>query len=267
MAERPSRIHPSAVIADEAEIAGDVEIGPFVVIEGRVRIGPGCVLRPSVHLVGPLTLGRDNHVFTGAVLGERPQHLKYNGEPTGLEIGAGNTFREGVTVHRAVVAGAATRIGDDNFFMANSHVGHDTVVGNRCILANGALIGGHCHLEDGVFMSGNSAVHQFCRIGRLAMLGGCSATTRDVPPFVIQQDYDSVAGVNVVAMRRAGFTNEEITAVRQAFRVLFHEELPFGVALERIEREYGQFPAVAELAAFVRGSKRGINHMRGRLAA
>lgn len=267
MAHRPSRIHPSAVLSDEAEIADDVEIGPFVVIEGRVRIGPGCVLRPSVHLVGPLTMGRDNKVFTGAVLGERPQHLKYNDEPTGVEIGTGNTFREGVTVHRATVAGGTTQVGDHNFFMANSHVGHDSVIGNHCILTNGALVGGHVRLDDRVLLSGNSAVHQFCHVGRLAMLAGMSVTTKDVPPFVTQQYIDNVVSVNVVGMRRAGFTNDEITAVRQAFRILFHEELPFGVALDRIEPAYGHYPAVAEMIAFVRTSKRGISPMRGRLAA
>lgn len=267
MANRPARFHPSAVISEEADIAADVEIGPYVVIEGCVRIGPGCVLRPSACLVGPLTMGRDNHVFSGAVLGERPQHLKYNNEPTGVEIGAGNTFREGVTVHRGTAASGTTRIGDHNFFMANSHVGHDSVIGNNCILTNGALVGGHVRLNDGVLLSGNSAVHQFCQVGRLAMLSGCTITTRDVPPFVIQQGVDNVVSVNVVGMRRAGFTNEEITAVRQAFRILFHEELPFGVALDRIEPQYGHYPAVAEMIAFVRGSKRGISPMRGRLAA
>ncbi len=267
MANRSCRIHPSAVISPEAEIAEDVVIGPFVVIEGDVRIGPGCVLRPTAHLVGPLTLGAGNQLYAGVVLGERPQSLKYGDEPTTLEIGNENIFREHVTVHRGTEASGTTRIGHRNFFMANSHVGHDSIVGNQCILANGALVGGHVELDDGVFLSGNSAVHQFCRVGRLAMLGGCSATTKDIPPFVTQQYIDNVVGVNVVGMRRAGFSNDEITAVRQAFRMIFHQGTPTTAALAQVEPKLGHYPAVAEMIAFIRASKRGINPMRGRLAA
>src|SRR5262249_7373503 len=162
-----ARIHPTAVIPPEAELADDVEIGPFVVIEGAVRVGTGCRIRPHAHLIGPLTMGCDNLVFSGVVLGEQPQHLRYAGERTGLEIGDGNIFREHVTVHRGTTHSWTTRIGNHNFFMAHSHVAHDCVIGNQCLLANGALLGGHCVLEDGVFLSGNCAVHQFVRLGRL----------------------------------------------------------------------------------------------------
>src|SRR5262249_29912929 len=188
-----ARIHPTAAISPEAELAEDVVVGPFVVIEGRVRIGSGCVLRPYAHLVGPMTIGLNNQVFSGAVLGERPQHMKYTGEATWVEIGDGNTFREHVTVHRGTTAAWATRIGNGNFFMAGSHVAHDCVIGNHCILVNGALLGGHCVLEDSVCLSGNTAVHQHVRVGRLALLRGLSATTKDVPPFVIQEAVNSVA--------------------------------------------------------------------------
>ena len=217
------RIHPTSVISPDAELAEDVEIGPFVVIEGKVRIGPECVLRPGVHLFGPLSLGRHNLLYSGVVLGERPQHTKYNDEPTGLEIGDHNIFREHVTVHRATTFSWTTRIGSHNFFMANSHVAHDCTVGNHCILANGALVGGHCELHDGAYLSGNCAVHQFVRVGRLGMLSGCSGTTKDIPPFIIQQNIDSVVGVNVVGMRRAGIDHDQINAVRKAFRILFRE--------------------------------------------
>ncbi len=177
-----ARIHPTAVVAPEAELAAGVDIGPFVVIEGRVRIGPDCVIRPYAHLCGPLTMGCANVVFSGCVLGERPQHLRYNDEPTAVEIGDHNTFREHVTVHRGTTHTWATRIGNHNFFMAHCHVAHDCRIGHHCILANGALVGGHCTLEDNVYLSGNCAVHQFVRIGRLALLSGCSATTKDIPP-------------------------------------------------------------------------------------
>ena len=259
-----ARIHPTAVIASEVELGEGVEVGPHVVIEGRVRVGPNCVLRPGVHLFGPLTLGSGNLLYSGVVLGERPQHSKYNGEATGLEIGDGNIFREHVTVHRATTSSWTTRIGSHNFFMANSHVAHDCQVGNRCILANGALVGGHCTLGDNVYLSGNCAVHQFVRIGRLALLSGCSATTKDIPPFLIQQDIDTVVGVNVVGMRRAGLTAVQINAVRQAFRLLFRERLVLPAALARIEQELNGIDVAEELVAFIRHGHRGINPMRDR---
>jgi len=259
---RSARIHPSAVIASEAELSDDVVIGPYVVIEGRVRIGPGCVIRPHAHLVGPLVMGRDNTVFTGVVLGEQPQHLKYNGEPTSLEIGDGNIFREYVTVHRGTVQAMATRIGSNNFFMANSHVAHDCQIGNRCILANGALLAGHCTLEDSVFLSGNSAVHQFMRVGRLAFLGGNSTTTKDMPPFMIQQGFNVVSGVNVVGMRRSGMTGVQIDAVRRAFHIIFREGSLLSHSLSQVEQELGNSDVAAELVTFIRQSTRGINLMR-----
>jgi UDP-N-acetylglucosamine acyltransferase len=252
-----ARVHPTAVISPEAELAEGVEVGPHVVIEGRVRVGPGCVLRPGVHLFGPLTLGQGNLLYSGVVLGERPQHTKYNGEPTGLEVGDFNIFREHVTVHRATTHSWTTRVGSHNFFMANSHVAHDCAVGSHCILANGALVGGHCELHDGAYLSGNCAIHQFVRVGRLAMLSGCSATTKDIPPFIIQQNIDSVVGVNVVGMRRAGIDHAQINAVRQAFRVLFREGRVLPQALLALERDHAGVPAVREMVTFLRQARRG----------
>ena len=259
----PPRVHPTAVIAPEAELADDVQVGPFVVIEGRVRIGPGCVLRPHAHLVGPLTMGRGNQVFSGAVLGERPQHLKYQDEPTSLEIGDDNIFREHVTVHRGTSQSWTTRIGNENFFMAGAYIAHDCQVGNRCIFANGALVGGHCLIEDSVYLSGNCAVHQFVRLGRLSLLSGVSASTKDIPPFIIQQRIDTVVGVNVVGMRRCGMSHADIDAVRHAYRIVFRQGQVFPAALAKVEQELGHIPPVAELVAFIRQSKRGINLARG----
>jgi UDP-N-acetylglucosamine acyltransferase len=263
------RIHPTAIVSAEAELADDVQVGPFCVIEGKVRIGPGCVLRPQVYLRGPLTMGKNNTIYTGAVLGERPQHTKYNDEPTSVEIGDDNIFREYVTVHKGTSHSWVTRIGSGNFFMANSHIAHDCQVGNRCILANGALLAGHCVLEDQCYISGNSAVHQFVRIGRLALLSGTSCTTKDMPPFVMQQGINCIVGINVVGMRRAGISNAEIQAVHQAFHILFRSGLMTSVALEQIDRSLSGSPAVAELAAFIRRPGRGISTMRakGREAA
>jgi UDP-N-acetylglucosamine acyltransferase len=253
-----ARIHPSAVIAPEAELAGDVEVGPFVVIEGAVRVGPGCVLRPGAHLIGPLTMGCHNTVYSHAVLGEQPQHVKYRGEATRLEVGDHNVIREHVTIHRGTTASWVTRLGSHNFLMAGSHIGHDSRVGDHCIFANGALVGGHCTLENNVYLSGNSAVHQFVRIGRLALLSGLSGTTKDVPPFVIQHRINAVVGVNVVGMRRAGIPAAHIEAVRQAFHILYREDQLLNQALGRIERELGQVAEVAEMIAFIRQSGRGI---------
>jgi UDP-N-acetylglucosamine acyltransferase len=254
-----ARIHPTALIAPEADLGEGVEVGPYVVIEGEVRLGAGCVLRPGVHLIGPLTMGCHNTVFSGAVLGEKPQHLKYAGEKTDLVIGDHNIIREHVTIHRGTSHSGETRLGSHNFLMANSHIAHDCKVGNHCILANGALVGGHCTLEDGVYLSGNSAVHQFMRIGRLALLSGVSATTKDIPPFIIQQRINCVAGVNVVGMRRAGIPTAHIDAVRRAFHLLYRSQMVLSASLAEIERDLGQIAEVAELIAFIRSSARGIN--------
>jgi UDP-N-acetylglucosamine acyltransferase len=253
-----ARIHPTAIISPEAELADDVQVGPFVVIEGKVRLGPGCVLRPQVHLIGPLTMGRNNLVCTGVVIGERPQHLKYNNEPTGTEIGDENTFREHVTVHRGTTQSWTTRIGSRNFFMAHSHVAHDCHLGNACILANGALLGGHCTLGDNVYLAGNSAVHQFVRIGRLALLSGTSATTVDMPPFIMQQNVNEVVGVNVVGMRRAGIPTADINVIRKAFHIIYREGNVIPQALAKLEEQFHSHPLVTELVAFIRASKRGI---------
>jgi UDP-N-acetylglucosamine acyltransferase len=251
-------IHPTAVLAPEADIGEDVQIGPHVVIEGEVRIGPGCVLRPGVHLVGPLIMGCHNTVFSGAVLGERPQHMRYADEPTRLVIGDHNVIREHVTIHRGTAHSGETRVGSHNFLMAHCHIGHDCVVGNHCILANSALVAGHCLLEDHAYLSGNCAIHQFCRVGRLALLGGVSAATKDIPPFIVQQRINCVVGVNVIGMRRAGIPHASIDAVRRAFHLLYRSHMVIPAALGHMEREMGHVPEIGEMITFIRASTRGI---------
>jgi UDP-N-acetylglucosamine acyltransferase len=254
-----ARVHPTAIIDPRADVGDDVHVGPFVVIEGPVRVGAGCTIKAGVHLIGPLTLGEHNEIYTGAVLGEQPQHLKYAGEPTRLEIGDHNIFREHVTVHRATTQSWVTRIGNHNFLMANSHVAHDCQIGNHCIIANGALVAGHCVLEDGVCLSGNVAVHQFVRIGRLALMSGLSATGMDVPPFMIHQRINTVCGVNVIGMRRGGISNGSIEAIRKAFHLIYRSDLLLSHSLARLEQDFGHVPEVVELVAFIRASKRGIS--------
>jgi UDP-N-acetylglucosamine acyltransferase len=262
-----ARIHPSAVIDPQADLGEEVVVGPHAVIEGPVRLGPGCLIRPGAYLIGPLTMGRNNDVFSGTVIGEQPQHLRYGGETTRVEIGDHNVFREHVTVHRGTTQSWVTRIGNHNLLMANSHIAHDCTLGNGCILANGALIGGHCTIEDGVYLSGNCAVHQFVRIGRLALLSGVSATSKDMPPFIIQQRINCVVGVNVVGMRRAGVPPAHIEAIRRAFHLLYRTDALIQHALARIEEELGTVPEVAEFVAFIRASSRGINLTIDREAA
>lgn len=257
------RIHPTAIVSEESLLADDVTIGPYTILEGLVTIGPGTVIGPHAHLIGPLTLGRDNRVHTGCVLGDAPQHLGYRGEQTHTRIGDRNTFREYVTVHRGMPSETkpgtgSTVIGNDNLFMVGSHIAHDCRVGNHCVFANAAVIGGHAEIADRALLSGNSAVHQFCRVGRLALLSGTSAVSQDLPPFWIVQAVNIVHGVNVVGMRRAGISTKEIQAVRRAFRLLNKSGLTITDALTQIDADFGALPAIRELVDFIRASKRGI---------
>ncbi len=257
------QIHPTAVIGPDADLAPDVVVGPYVIIDGPVTVGPGCVLEAHACLCGPISMGRDNVVGHGAVLGKSPQSRVYQGEPTRLIIGDGNTFREYVTVHRGTVEGGGeTRIGHRNLLMVNSHVGHDAIVGDGCTIVNNALIAGHATLGDGCILSGHSAVQQRVRIGRLAMLGGMGGTSKDIPPFVLQQGYNCVTGLNVVGLRRAGLTHAAINGLKQAFRILYKEGRSLAESLERIEADFGHLAEVAEFTGFIRGSKLGINPSR-----
>jgi UDP-N-acetylglucosamine acyltransferase len=263
MSIHPSaRIHPTAIVSPQAEIGPDVRVEAFAIVEGQVTIGQGCILRPRSHLIGPLTLGVNNQVYSNAVLGERPQHFQYRDEPTGVAIGDNNVFRENVTIHRGTTQSMITRVGSGNYLMAGSHIGHDCQVGNNCIFANGAVLGGHCVLGNNVYLSAYSGVHQFCRLGRLCFLGGLSSTTKDIPPFIMQQHRNCVVGVNVVGMRRAGMTARQINAIRRVFRITYMQDLSLPNAMARAERELGDVDAVQEYLQFVRESKRGINGRR-----
>lgn len=256
-------IHPTAVISPEVELAADVLVGPYAILEGPVSIGAGSVIESHACLTGPLVMGRDNLVGHGAVLGKSPQSRTYRGEPTRLEIGDNNTFREYVTVHRGTLdGGGVTLIGDDNLLMINAHVGHDVQIGDHCTLVNCALMAGHSRLGDGCILSGHTAIQQRVRVGRLAMLGGMGASSKDIPPFVLQQGYNCVTGLNVIGLRRAGFSPQTIDALRQSFRILYKEGRAQSAALERIEADFGAFPEVLEFTRFIRESALGINPAR-----
>ena len=256
-------VHPSAVIGPDVDLADDVQVGAFAVLEGPIQVGPGCVIEPHASLSGPLVMGRDNFVGHGAVLGKAPQSRAYVGEETSVEIGDGNTFREYVTVHRGTVeGGGVTRIGDRNLLMCGSHVGHDCRVGDGCTLVNGALVAGHVQLDDQCILSGHAVVQQRVRIGRLAMLGGLGSTTKDMPPFILQQGYNCVSGLNLVGLRRAGLGTDAITSLREAFRILYKEGRAQSSALDRAEADLGHVAEVRELIAFIRASRLGINPAR-----
>jgi UDP-N-acetylglucosamine acyltransferase len=259
-AQHLSQVHATAVVSSEANISPGVRIGPYAVVEGPVAIGPDCEIGPHVHLVGPLVLGQGNRIGTGTVIGTEPQHLGYKGEPTRTEIGEFNTFREHVTIHRGshVAGHGTTRIGSHNYFMAHSHVAHDCKVANHCILANGAVIGGHCEIHDRVFLSGNTAIHQFVRMGRLSLMMGLAGVGKDVVPFITVKNRITVAGVNVLGMRRAGISSADITTVRKACHILYRSDLLLKDAVRRLEDELGSHPLVAEMLQFIRESKRGI---------
>lgn len=251
-------IHPTAVIDAKAEIDGAVEIGPYVVIEGRVKIGRGTRVMAHAYLTGWTEIGEENEIHPGAVLGDAPQDRAYRGEETYLRIGNRNIIREHVQIHRGTIAGSETRIGNDNFLMATAHVGHNCQVGDNVILANGALLGGYVEVGDNVFISGNCVVHQFVRIGAHSLMRGLSGTSRDVPPYAIIDWQHTVRGVNTVGLKRAGFDEKRIRAIREAFRVLFRRGRNLGLAMKELEQSSGANQDVLALLDFVKGSTRGV---------
>jgi len=252
-------IHPTAILNGTIRLGEGTTVGPFAILDGEITLGANCTIGPSVHLLGRIVAGDGNRFHSGCVIGDAPQHLGYKGEPTGVSIGTNNTFREFVTIHRGMPSGTGnTVIGDGNFIMASSHVAHDGIVGNGTIFANGAVIGGHATVGDGAFLSGNSAVHQFCRVGRLAFVSGTTAISQDLPPFWIAQELNTVHGINIVGMKRAGFASSEIQAVRKAFKMLTREARTISASLDIIEAELGTVPAVRETIDFIRTTKRGI---------
>lgn len=250
-------IHKTAIIDPAAEIDEGVEIGPYAIIEGKVKIAAGTRVMSHAYITSNTTIGPDNEIHPFAVLGNAPQDLSYRGEESYLTIGRGNIFREGCSVHRGSREGFATVIGDDNFFMGYSHIAHDCVVGNEVVIANGALLAGHVHVDDQVFISGNVVIHQFVEIGRLAMLSGLARVSKGVPPFMTVVERNSIIGLNVVGLKRAGFTPEERVKVKRAYKLLYHSGLNVKQAVEAIEREE-LGPGAQAIVDFIHRARRGI---------
>lgn len=252
------KIHPTAIVSPEARIASDVEIGPFSVVESGVVIESGCSLASRVTVKSGVYLGENNTVCEGVVLGGKPQHIHLSEECGGVKIGRNNIIRENSTVHCAMYPEKYTLVGDNNFLMVNAHVAHDCVVGNHVILTNNAMLGGHVRVEDRANVSGGVAVHQFCRIGMFAMVGGLSHIVQDVPPFVTVDGGTSlVVGINSIGLRRAGISNDEIRSIREAYRVLYEELRPLSEVVKTLRQRFTTGLA-SHYAEFLIGSKRGF---------
>ena len=253
-------IHPTAVIEPGAQGDPSCEIGPFAVIGPEVKLGPGNTVGPHAVVTGRTTVGQGNRIFPHAVLGAVPQDLKYRGEPTTLEIGDRNTFREFSTAHVGTAGGGGvTRIGNGCLLMANSHVAHDVQLGDGCILANSVALAGHVKVEDHVIFGGLAAVHQFTRIGRLAFVSGGAMVTQDVPPYVtVQGDRAEVVGINTVGLTRAHFDEHAQARVKGAFKIVFRSKMGLREAIAHVKAEYGGNAEIDHFVAFLEGTERGI---------
>lgn len=252
------RIHPSSVVSAQAEFGPGVEVGPLCLVDGNVRLGAGTRLIGHVTVLGDTRIGEQNVLHPGVVIGDEPQDLTYTGVPRSVRIGNRNVFREYATVHRGSERGETTIMGDDNFMMQNSHVAHDCRIGNSTIIAGGALLAGWVELGDRTLVSGNCVVHQYTRIGRLAMLRGLSRTSRDVPPFCIMDGTHTLRAINVIGLRRAGFKPAQIIALRKAFDALFGRRQNLKLAIERLLAEGEPTAEIREMVDFIRASNRGV---------
>jgi UDP-N-acetylglucosamine acyltransferase len=251
-------IHPTAIVSPMADLAEDVTIEAYAIIEGRVQIGPGSIIRHHSVIYGTTVLGANCRIGPGAYVGMDPQHLSYKGDETRLVVGDGVTVREGASIHRAFKAGEenATRVGSRVFMMANSHIAHDCRVDDDVIFANSVAIGGHVQVGARAFLAGGAVVHQFARVGRLAIISGNEAASRDVPPFAAMR-YGGLKGYNAIGCRRSGMSRESIHALRAVFRCMGAHRTTPG-AVRAIKQTVPDLPEVREMLEFIATSKRGI---------
>ncbi|MFI5238854.1 MAG: acyl-ACP--UDP-N-acetylglucosamine O-acyltransferase [Gemmatimonadales bacterium] len=254
-----SRIHPSAIISSSAELGDGVEVGPFAIVGDDCVIGDGCVISARATLERFVTLGRNVKIGVGTVLGSDPQDLKFNGERTTVEIGDNTVIREYSTINRGTSQSFKTSVGPNSFIMSYVHLAHDCHVGEGVVLANMVQLAGHVTVEDRVILSGVTAVHQFTRVGRNAIVGGCTRVSKDVPPFVKAVGNPmKLYGLNSIGLRRNGFSPETILQLKRAYRLLFRSELNLAQAVERVNAEVEQIPEVVQLVQFVESSERGV---------
>lgn len=253
-------IHPTAVVDPSAHFDSDVEVGPYAIIGADVRVGRGSRIGPHAILRGPTVIGRNNQIFQFASVGEDPQDKKYGGEPTTLTIGDRNVVRESATIHRGTVQGDGdTRIGNDNLFMAYSHVAHDCVIGDRVIMANAASLGGHVVVEDWAILGGFTIVHQFCRIGAHSFSAMGSVIGKDVPPYITIDGHPAVPrGINSEGLKRRQFSSEQISAIRRAYRILYLSNLKLDEARQALAELAEAQPVIAAMVDFLSASGRSI---------
>lgn len=247
------QLHPTAIVEDGAELADDVTVGAYCFVGRRVKLGPGCVLHHGAVVDGNTTIGARNQIFHYAVVGTIPQDKKYQGEESQLLIGDDNVVREHATIHMGTqVGGGVTRIGNKNLLMASVHVGHDSVIGNACVIANSTGLAGHVIVEDFVTLGGQTGIHQFVRVGAHAMTSGGSKVGKDIPPYTIAQGYPArLRGINQIGLRRRGFSDETIRSLRQAYRAVFAEGARFDETLQRVREELGGSHEVQRLLDFL----------------
>jgi UDP-N-acetylglucosamine acyltransferase len=250
-------IHPTAIIHPQAKLGANVRIGPYAVIDADVELGDGCVVGPQVYLTGATKIGANNKFHAGSVIGDAPQDLKYKDEPTRLVIGDNNVFREHVTVHRSNKLAEDTIVGSNNLFMAGSHIAHNCIVGNHVIIANGALLAGHVTVQDRAFISGTCMVHQFCRVGTLAIMQGGSGIGKDLPPFTVARGNNGICGLNTIGLRRAGFSAEERLELKKLYHALFRTRKSFRSAVAEAEKNFTT-PGAKQMLEFVASAKRGV---------
>jgi UDP-N-acetylglucosamine acyltransferase len=253
-------IHPSAVISPDAQIAEGVGIGPFTVVGPSVTIGKNSVIGPNVVIESHTDIGEGNRIFQFASIGAPPQDLKYRGEETRVVIGKNNTIREFVTINRSTTADiGVTKIGNNNLIMAYCHVAHNCLLENNIVMANAANLAGHIHVEEFAIIGGLTGIHQFSRIGRHCIIGGASAVTKDVPPYTTAAGhYASLYGLNLIGLRRRGFTEETIAALKKAYKIFFRSSLTVAKAIERARAEVPDLPEVRTFIEFIEQSKRGV---------
>ncbi len=254
-------IHNTAMIAKAAEIDASAEIGSGVIVEEGVIVHKGVRIMANAYICKGTEIGEGTVIHMGAVIGNEPQDYGYKGGETFTKIGKNNIIREYVTVHRGTGDGSATVIGDNNFLMVQAHVGHNCVIEDKTVIANGALLAGHVRVETGAFISGNVVFHQFCRIGRYSMIGGFSGVNKDVPPYMMVRGPSVIRGINLVGLRRAGSSREVIRQIKDAYQLLFLSEMSIDEALDRI-REKLHSDQISYLVSFIEGSKRGICKIR-----
>jgi UDP-N-acetylglucosamine acyltransferase len=261
------RIHPTAIVEAGAKLHPTVRLGPYSIIESGAELGEGCVIETNVRIYGQTRMGMHNRVCHGASIGSEPQDLSYTPEKAKpLRIGDHNHFKEGVNISHGIKEEHGTVIGNRNYFMAYSHVGHDCIVGDHNIFANNAVLGGHVELAHHVFLSGHTAVHQFCRIGPYAIVAGVSGVAQDVPPFTMVDGHRAeMVGLNVVGLRRGGFSPEQRNAIKQAYRLIYRSGLRIEEAVTRLAND-DPGENVRTIIYFIKGSKRGLVSHRRRAA-